>query len=197
MRILGRFANAQDYTPQGRSVCFPTHDGPCGIGTHLIKNLLGILKPQCSLGRKNAHRQCLSDSPLPWRWLSSDRAWPTKVPGASPFEMRAAIPMSLACCSTNLSPIPLYMISGTAGINRLSIRAASSPFITGIARSRTIRSGPNSCATRTASCPLHASPHTSKSASRLKISVSACRTKQLSSTIRTRLRLSGARDSRS
>src|SRR5437879_12862519 len=40
---------------------------------------------------------------------------------------------------------------------------------------------------RIASCPLAASPQTSKSASRLKISLSACRTKLLSSTIRTRL----------
>jgi signal transduction histidine kinase len=42
----------------------------------------------------------------------------TRVPGASAFEIRAAMPMNLACCSTNLSPILLYMIRGTEGIIR-------------------------------------------------------------------------------
>src|SRR5207248_6038534 len=72
--------------------------------------------------------------------------------------------------------------------SRLNMRAASRPFITGMPISNTIRSGLTDCATRTASCPFEASPHTSKSASRAKISARICGIKQLSSTTRTRLR---------
>jgi len=103
----------------------------------------------------------------------------------SPGESRGCL---LACCSTNLSPIPLYIMrvalgkaASTCGQHRdHSSLACQYP--------NTIRSGLTDCATRTASCPFEASPHTSKSASRAKISARICRIKQLSSTTRTRLR---------
>ena len=103
----------------------------------------------------------------------------------NPGESRGCL---LACCSTNLSPIPRYIMRVALGKTRLNMRAASRPFITGMPISNTIRSGLTDCATRTASCPFEASPHTSKSASRAKISARICRIKQLSSTTRTRLR---------
>src|ERR1700676_1357797 len=51
-----------------------------------------------------------------------------------------------ACCSTYPSPNALYIISGTLGIKRFNTRAASRPFITGIDRSKAIKSGRNCCA---------------------------------------------------
>jgi hypothetical protein len=48
------------------------------------------------------------------------RALSTRLPGGSDLEIKAAIPMNLACYSTNLSPNPLYIISGVAGITSLA-----------------------------------------------------------------------------
>src|SRR5438552_5650696 len=104
---------ARLYTARPISL-FPTHDGPCGIGTRMASS--GLLLPRifsASQSRsvfqaqKTRSVNSYRDLPLSLIRLSNDRAWATKVPGASPFEMRAAIPMNLACCSTNLSPIPL------------------------------------------------------------------------------------------
>ena len=47
----------------------------------------------------------------------------------SPGESRGCL---LACCSTNLSPIPLYIMRVALGKTRLNMRAASRPFITGM-----------------------------------------------------------------
>src|SRR6059058_3817151 len=43
------------------------------------------------------------------RCPSTDRALLTRVPGGSAFGINADIPINLACCSTSLSPIPLYI----------------------------------------------------------------------------------------
>ena len=113
------------------------------------------------------------------------RALLIRTDACSDFETTSEIPINRACLSATVSPNALYMISGTAGINRLRIRAASKPFITGMARSSTIQSGCNSCAFAIASFPFYASPHTSKSASRLNSSESPRRGNRLSSTINT------------
>src|SRR6266851_9819221 len=105
----------------------------------------------------------------------------------SDFETIAETPTEWASSSENTSQYSLKTISGTAGINLLRTLAASMPFITGIERSSTIKSGCSSCAFSIASRPFSASPHTSKSASDVNNSQSARRIISTSSTTKTDL----------
>jgi len=59
----------------------------------------------------------------------------------SDFDISPEIPMVRAACSETASGLALYRMSGTAGIICLNTRAASTPFITGMAMSSTIKSG--------------------------------------------------------
>src|SRR5439155_718902 len=120
---------------------------------------------------------------------SSDllRALLIKTAASCDFETSARMPIKRACRSISLSPNALYIMSGTEGMSRLSIRAASSPFMTGMERSSTINSGRSCWAFSIASFPFSASPHTARSASRWKRSQSTLRIHGLSSTIRTDL----------
>src|SRR6266550_4540114 len=119
--------------------------------------------------------------------VSRLRALLIKTAASCDFETSARMPIKRACRSISLSPNALYIMSGTEGMSRLSIRAASSPFMTGMERSSTINSGRSCWAFSIASFPFSASPHTARSASRWKRSQSTLRIHGLSSTIRTDL----------
>src|SRR5438132_3538053 len=119
--------------------------------------------------------------------VSRLRALLIKTAASCDFETSARMPIKRACRAMSLSPNALYIMSGTEGSSHLSIRAASSPFITGMERSSTINSGRSCWAFSIASFPFSASPHTTRSASRWKRSQSTLRIQGLSSTIRTDL----------
>src|SRR5438876_9188141 len=144
------------------------------------------------------HSSCASSKghaplfPVPNSWASTPpfgvtrlRALLSKTAASCDFGTNSRMPIKRACRSMSLSPNALYIMSGTEGISRLSIRAASSPFMTGMERS--INSGRSCWAFSIASFPFSASPHTTRSASRWKRSQSTLRIQGLSSTIRTDL----------
>src|SRR5438552_5471072 len=127
------------------------------------------------------HSSCASSkghAPLfsvPNSWASTPpfgvsrlRALLIKTAASCDFGTNSRMPIKRACRSMSLSPNALYIMSGTEGISRLSIRAASSPFMTGMERSSTINSGRSCWAFSIASFPFSASPHTTRSASRWK-----------------------------
>ena len=72
------------------------------------------------------------------------RGFRISTDGCSDLETTSVIPINWAWCFASLSPNALYMISGTVGIKRFRTRAASKPFIPGMEKSSTIRSGCNS-----------------------------------------------------
>ena len=73
--------------------------------------------------------------------VSRLRALLIKTAASCDFETNARMPIKRACCSKNLSANALYIINGTEGMSRFRIRAASSPFMPGMERSITIKSG--------------------------------------------------------
>lgn len=73
---------------------------------------------------------------------------------------------------------------GTDGMRSFSTRAASSPFMTGMDKSRTIASGCNRRASSMPDLPFSASPQTVKSGTPPSTRLMARRTVELSSTIR-------------
>src|SRR5437016_8828797 len=80
--------------------------------------------------------------PVPNSWASTPpfgvsrlRALLIKTAASCDFGTNSRMPIKRACRSMSLSPNALYIMSGTEGISRLSIRAASSPFMTGMERS--------------------------------------------------------------
>ena len=87
-------------------------------------------------------------------WSSKLRALPRSTDTCSDFETSAETPAERASCSGNTSLYSLNIISGVAGINLFRTWAASMPFITGIERSKTIKSGRNLSAFSIASWPF-------------------------------------------
>ncbi len=81
----------------------------------------------------------------------------------SDLSIKSRTPASSATFLMCGSAKVVYITIGTAGISRLRMRVASMPFITGIERSITIRSGLSFCALSIASEPFAASPQTVQS----------------------------------
>src|ERR1700721_3038993 len=72
---------------------------------------------------------------------SKARAFPISTDTCSDFKTKADMPAERASSSEKTSLYSLNMTTGTVGINVFRARAASMPFITGIDKSITIKSG--------------------------------------------------------
>jgi hypothetical protein len=111
--------------------------------TLLNGRLLKVLWPTCAFSRG-----IVLDFPTGKRskdhaaaGKSKARTLSIRTDTCSDFETKADIPADRASVSENTLLYSLNTITGTVGINVFRARAASMPFITGIDKSSTIKSG--------------------------------------------------------
>jgi hypothetical protein len=104
----------------------------------------------------------------------------------SAFEMTTFTPAAVACLGNTSFACREHRITGTWSMISCRTRAASSPFIAGIDKSNTIKSGRSAFAFSIASRPSTASPHTFQSSLNSRIFRMARQITGLSSTSKIR-----------